>query len=79
MTNTTTATGVDRFVSSREAAELLGVTQLTVQRWAAARLLPVHRYVRHLRFKLTDLIHFAEKHRREPRDPRDYARPEDSR
>lgn len=67
------------WLSSQQAADLLGVTRLTVQRWATARALPVFRYARHLRFRLADLIRFAENHRRDARDPDRYASTQDPR
>jgi len=81
MTSTTflNPTALGPWLSSREAAEFLGVTQLTIQRWTAARLFPVYRYARHFRFKVADLTRFAENHRRDARDSHRYASTQDPR
>lgn len=60
-----------------EAAELLRVSQLTIQRWAAARAFPVLRYMKHLRFRRDDLIRFAEGRVRPAADPERYAASQD--
>ena len=56
------------FLSSHEAAELLGVSVLTIRRWATKRLLPVYNFCRHLRFKKADLLSYAEESRRKAID-----------
>jgi excisionase family DNA binding protein len=73
MTISTTAT----LLTSIEAAELLRVSQLTIQRWAAARAFPVLRYMKHLRFRRNDLIRFAESRVRPAADPDRYAASQD--
>ena len=65
------------FLTSADAARLLAVSQLTIQRWAAARLFPVFRYMKHLRFRRSDLIRFAESRMRPASDPSRYAASED--
>lgn len=56
---------------------MLSVSQLTIQRWAAARMFPVYRYMKHLRFRRSDLIRFAESRMRPASDPARYAGPQD--
>jgi excisionase family DNA binding protein len=74
----TISTTIDcTFLTSQDAADLLRVSQLTIQRWASARAFPVFRYMKHLRFRRDDLIRFAESRVRPASDPDRYAASED--
>lgn len=51
------------FLSAREVSLLLGIAIISVYRLVARRELPVHRFVRRLRFRRDDLLAWANAHR----------------
>lgn len=51
------------FVSTREVAEILKISPLTVYRMVENRSLPVYRIARRLRFRKQDLLNYLEKNR----------------
>jgi len=55
---------LDPYKTKREAAEFLGVTVWTIDRYMKDRKLPHYKLAGHLvRFRMSDLIRFAEKDR----------------
>ena len=46
----------------REVAELLGVHKFTIYRWAKTGRIPCIRFRRHLRFRVSDIEKWEDKH-----------------
>ena len=45
----------DRFLTTREAADFLGLSLSTLYTWVSEKRIPFHRLGRALRFRLTEL------------------------
>ena len=51
------------FLSAREVSLLLGIAIISVYRLVARRELPVHRFLRRLKFRRDEVLAWAEAHR----------------
>lgn len=72
---TTTLADPRAFLTQREVAAYVRLSEITIHRLVEKGLLPCYRLARRVRFRLADVEAYLDKQRHDPSDPRPHGSP----